>query len=395
MAISLPWSTTIFAIFTTLWLIALATVIDLSQFKKQLRRPGCWLPVALFCLAVIGMLWADAPWGARFHAAGSTAKLLAIPLLIYQFERSKNGTKVFLAFLASCVVLLLLSWLNWLDPRTILFSDAALGVPVKNYITQSVEFTLCIFGATALAINMWKDRRFFFLALGFLTLALVFLLDLTFVISSRTSLIVFPLLLLISTIKYLDWRRALVLYLVMTVLAIVSWSFSPYLRGRIESIEEQYLSTSQSTSVNIRLLYWSKALNFIHAAPFVGHGTGSIRTLFERDAIGKPVVDEQIVANPHNQTLYFGIQWGAIGVVLLYAMWIVHFTMFTEMRWISWLGTIVVIQNIFDSLFNSHISDSVEGWIYVMGVGIAAGALSKGRKPRSIAAQAKYPPIVK
>ena len=40
---------------------------------------------------------------------------------------------------------------------------------------------------------------------------------------------------------------------------------------------------------------------------------------------------------------------------------------------------IVVSQNVFDSLFNSHISDYVESWIYVMGVGIAAGIVSRRR----------------
>ena len=33
----------------------------------------------------------------------------------------------------------------------------------------------------------------------------------------------------------------------------------------------------------------------------------------------------------------------------------------------------VVVQNIFTSLFNSHIFDFNEGWIYVLGVGVAGG----------------------
>ena len=49
----------------------------------------------------------------------------------------------------------------------------------------------------------------------------------------------------------------------------------------------------------------------------------------------------------------------------------------------------MVSQNITDSLFNSHLSDYVEGWIYVMGVGIAAGMISKFRKPLSVAAPAE------
>jgi len=33
----------------------------------------------------------------------------------------------------------------------------------------------------------------------------------------------------------------------------------------------------------------------------------------------------------------------------------------------------VVIQNIIGSLFNSHLFDFTEGWLYVFGVGIAGG----------------------
>jgi O-antigen ligase len=181
------------------------------------------------------------------------------------------------------------------------------------------------------------------------------------------------------------WRRALILYLALAVVAALAWSFAPNLRQRIEGLQQEYsLRSSHATSVGLRLEYWSKALQFIRSAPMIGHGTGSIRTLFERQAVGKAVTDEQIVANPHNQTLYFAIEWGLIGLILLYAMWITHLLTFTDIRWISWLGIIVVSQNVFDSLFNSHLSDYVEGWIYVMGVGVAGGMVSKVRKSSPI-----------
>jgi hypothetical protein len=39
----------------------------------------------------------------------------------------------------------------------------------------------------------------------------------------------------------------------------------------------------------------------------------------------------------------------------------------------------VVVQNIFTSLFNSHIFDFHEGWMYVLGVGVAGGMVLKAR----------------
>lgn len=382
MAVALPWSTTIFGIFAFAWFLILASLVNLAQFRALLRRPQCALPVALFALAIAGMLWSDTPWAMRLHSAGTLAKLLALPLLIYQFERTNCGVKVLLAFFFSCTILLFLSWLNWFDPRTVLFSVRVIGVPVKNWITQGQEFVLCIFGAAALAIITWRAGRPYVSAC-FGALALVFLLNMVFVVSSRTALISLPVLLLALTFKYIGWRRSVMLYGIFVIALSIIWFASPYLRHRVSSIYQQFesfMDKGQLTSAGLRIEYWSKSLKFIREAPVIGHGTGSIKPLFEKDAVGKSVIDTEIVANPHNQTLHVAIEWGLLGVIFLFAMWIAHLLLFTEFSWIAWLGTLIVVQNIFSSIFNSHLSDFVEGWIYVLGVGVAAGMMLNARK---------------
>jgi O-antigen ligase len=111
----------------------------------------------------------------------------------------------------------------------------------------------------------------------------------------------------------------------------------------------------------------------------LGHGTGSIRGLFEEAATGPRVlVGGQVVSNPHNQTLSVAIQWGAIGIAVLYAMWLAHLLLFRGEGLATWIGLMVVVQNIFTSLFNSHLFDFSEGWMYVLGVGIAGGMVLGG-----------------
>jgi len=39
-----------------------------------------------------------------------------------------------------------------------------------------------------------------------------------------------------------------------------------------------------------------------------------------------------------------------------------------------------VVQNILGSLFNSHLLDFYQGWIYVLAVGIAGGVVIKERE---------------
>jgi O-antigen ligase len=122
-----------------------------------------------------------------------------------------------------------------------------------------------------------------------------------------------------------------------------------------------------------RLEFWQKSLRFFAEAPVIGHGTGSTRGRFEQAAVGQIGARAEIVANPHNQTLNVAIQWGMLGVVLLYAMWWRHLRLFRGEDFAVWIGLLVVVQNIFTSLFNSHLFDFHEGWMYVLGVGVAGG----------------------
>ena len=64
-------------------------------------------------------------------------------------------------------------------------------------------------------------------------------------------------------------------------------------------------------------------------------------------------------------------------------MWLLHLLLFRGDDLASWIGLLVVVQNIFTSLFNSHLFDFHEGWMYVLGVGIAGGIVLKAGEPHS------------
>ena len=112
----------------------------------------------------------------------------------------------------------------------------------------------------------------------------------------------------------------------------------------------------------------------------IGHGTGSTRGLFEQAAtVPAGLRHAEVIPNPHNQTLNVAVQWGVLGVAVLYAMWLLHLLLFRGDGLANWIGLLVVVQNIFTSLFNSHIFDFHEGWMYVLGVGVAGGMVLKAR----------------
>jgi O-antigen ligase len=381
-ALALPWSTSLVAIFAVIWIIVLAPTLELPTLARSLKQPACMLPIAFFVLAAVGTLWSDAPWGTRIYAISPTAKLLVLPLLLYHFGRSERGLWVFVAFVASCTLLMAMSWIVVFDPQLTIKRQIDYGVPVKNYIDQSQEFALCAV-ALAYPIVEFFNRRKFAPAAVLLALGLGFVVNMMFVVVSRTALVAIPVMLVVFALLHLKWRGRIVALCAIAVLAGGAWLASPRLQAKTASVFSQYDSYEQSneaTSLGLRMEFWRKSLGFFAEAPLFGHGTGSTRGLFEHAAIGKTGAAAEVISNPHNQTLNAAVQWGTLGVVVLYAIWLVHLRLFRRDGLANWVGLLVVVQNIASSLFNSHLFDFHEGWMYVVGVGVAGGIALQARQ---------------
>ena len=136
-------------------------------------------------------------------------------------------------------------------------------------------------------------------------------------------------------------------------------------------------------SAGLHLSFLKRSIQIIEQAPLIGHGTGSIIELFRRSAVGQTGADAIVSANPHNQTFAVAIQLGILGVIVLYAMWISHaMLMFSLPGQEGWIGSLLVIQTVISSLFNSNLFDFTQGWIYVFGVGVISGvAMQRRQKP--------------
>jgi O-antigen ligase len=58
---------------------------------------------------------------------------------------------------------------------------------------------------------------------------------------------------------------------------------------------------------------------------------------------------------------------------VLAAMWVAHLALFRGGTLIAWFGLTVAVQNVVGSFFNSYLFDFSQGWLYVVGVGVAGG----------------------
>jgi O-antigen ligase len=389
LALSLPWSTTLVAVFAVAMVIAMGPFLDVRALLQLLRRPICAVPIAFFLLAAAGTLWSDAPWGDRLYAIGPTAKLLVLPFLLFHFERSERGQSVFVAFLISCALLSVMSWIVAFHPALSLKPPAyaARGIFVKDYIDQSQEFALCAVALAYPVITLLRARKVW-PALLLCAVALSFVANMAFVIVSRTALVTMPITLAVFGLLHLRWRANLSIFCAALVLAGVAFLASPQLEWTVKTISRDYQlyrDAGVPTSIGERLEYWRNAVKFYADAPLIGHGTGSSKGLYDRAASDSDwIKGVRVFPNPHNQTLNVAVQWGTLGIVVLYAMWLSHLLLFRGEGFANWIGLLVVVQNIFTSLFNSHIFDFHEGWMYVLGVGVAGGMVLKAQASRPL-----------
>jgi len=395
-ALSLPWSTSLVAIFGAALLFTRIPFLDVRSFLQLLRQPICLAPIALFLLTCVGTLWSDASWATRLHAINPAVKLLMLPVLFYHFQRSERGLWVFVAFLISCSVLAVMSWIVLFYPELSLrVIDPEPGIFVKSHIQQGQEFTLCAVALAFPIIASLRSGKFQTAAL-LAAIVLNLLVNMAFVTVSRTALVTMPIMLAVFGLLHLKRRTNLMIFAGLVVVAIAAWAVSPRLQARISSFARDYRiykEDNQPSSIGSRLEYWEKSLRFFVEAPIIGHGSGSTRGLFEQAATAPATLaGGQVVSNPHNQTLNVAVQWGVVGIAVLFALWTVHLRLFRDETLAAWIGLLVVVQNIFTSLFNSHLFDFHEGWMYVLGVGVAGGMVLKARATEALPSRIASPP---
>ena len=389
-AVSLPWSTSATGILIVLWLFAALPSLDLAAIKRELFSAAGGLPVVLWALATLGLFWADVSWGERLGGYTPFHRLLVIPLLLAQFRRSEHGMRVLMGFFASVAAVLLLSFLLVLFPG-LPWRTSEYGVPVKDYILQSGDFLICGFVVLQLAIDDGRVGRWRSV-LAYIALAALFLGNIAFVATGRTALLVAPVLALLLGWRQFGWKGLIGAALVAGILGGAAFVESPYLNNRLKtSISEVHAfeNSDALNSTSLHLQFLKESLSFVASAPIVGHGTGSIAALFRQAAAGKTGAAGNASVNPHDQILAIGIQLGLVGIVALIAMWAAHLMLFRGVGLTAWIGIVVVVQNIVSSLFNSHLFDFTQAWLYIFGVGVAGGMALRQRDFRT-AARAKH-----
>jgi O-antigen ligase len=389
-AAMLPVSTSGQAIALSVFVVLALLTVKPEQWLATIATPAAAIPVGLFVLIVIGMLWSPTPF-APGGGVGHYAKLLLVPVAMACAFTPRQGLQIGYGFLAGCLVILALSFLSFFMPLPSPFSHATEGVPVKDNAVQSGCFALCAFALALGGVNAWvagNRRR----AAAMLVLALVFLADVFMIYISKTGILMTMALAGLFVVQAGGWRRSLLIATPIVLVAVIAlWTSGPAQRRLaqiatdIHAVDSGKGSSEATLSTASRLDFWSKAVEFIEQAPLFGHGTGSTKSLYQALEATRPSPYGEAVPDPHNQFFAIAIQVGLVGGAILLAMWAVHFSMFVGGGFASAIGQAVVIQNFIGSLFNSHLSTVTQGMLYCLAVGLLGGIVLRARSGSELA----------
>jgi O-antigen ligase len=396
-AFTLPFSTSGQAIAVSILAVLAVLTLDRPRLAATLRSPAAHLPLLLVGFVLLGVMWSIAPFGPALKGVGPYSKLLLIPLLMGCAFTPKQAVQIGCGFVASCIVLLALSYASMLWPSGPWGWFKMPNIPVKDNAVQSECFALCAFGLAIGAIRTLRQGKrrpavFMFL------LAALFFANIFMIFLSKTGMLVAAAVLALFLFEVGGWKRILSIGVAALVLiALALWTSAPAQRRIAEMSIDMNAGNgvSETVSTASRLDFWNKAAGFVKQAPLLGHGTGSIQPLYQTLEATRPSPYGQAVSDPHNQFLHTTLQIGLLGGLVLLAMWAVHVRMFLGRDMASMVALAVIVQNLIGSLFNSHISQVTQGMTYCLAVGILGAVVLglRGSQPDSGPSHARLRPI--
>lgn len=216
-----------------------------------------------------------------------------------------------LSIILSCIS----AWLN----HPILKAYPGDWAVFRDHISHNLFASLLGVGLfSGLLAKKWTGPKNIAAVIGFLLVSY----NVFFIVPGRTGQLVFLLMLGLVLLLW-NWRKGILLGAVcLLALAIVLPKYSTVIQGGVERVKADLAAYSQgnkATSVGIRLEFYKNSFTLIQEKPLLGHGVGSYKHEYQRIAkANQSLILES--GNPHNNYLWFGVELGALGIVLLLAL---------------------------------------------------------------------------
>ncbi len=355
------------------------------QHRSLIRHNPFAIAVLLLCgLLVLGSFYGQGTAGDAVNVLGKYADIWFIALLIPLFREHRARHYGLMFFMGAMALTLVLSYLIWFGmfEGTQFFADRARDNPVvfKLHITHGI---LMAFAAYLFAVKARGGNGRVRVLMAMLGLLAAF--NVLFMAQGRTGYWVLGVLGVYFMYNFLGRRELWLGVLGATAMAVVGYTVSPTLKGRVDiALQEAHIwqagkGHNESSSIGTRMDYYINTLKIFARHPFIGVGTGGFEKAYEQEIAGTAVASSN---NPHNQFLMISAQLGLPGlaafIYLLMEQWRTAHNLSSEEERLLAHG--IVLTMIAGSFFNSMLLDHTEGLFYAW----VSGLLFAGYRPPAV-----------
>ena len=352
---------------------------------QRIRDNPLSLPVfLLWLLTFVASLWSVGDWATIEKQFFIYVRLLWFFLILSLIQSQQHKKWAWWAFFAGCAINIVMGlvitympveWYGMLgltkwshetvlgnhnaQGAVIAFFAAACFIDMQSSQTKSMKALCAVFFALAVASSaLFSQSRSGFVVTALAVLAVLF----------------------VSVSK--DKRLALGVGLFIVLMGLAY--FSPKMSARFVQMNaeiSQYFATGNfETSVGFRIEMWRRGVDFFLSSPIWGHGTGSYYKL--ASAVYTEGQCATVCNHPHNQFLFFAVEFGIIGVGL-FVYWFYKMLKSAAMsvskqdRYL-WIAFVVVLVG--ECFLNLPLYSSSERTFFICLMGLLAGTNIKSSR---------------
>jgi O-antigen ligase len=309
-------------------LFGLATLLlARREIEPPTRLKDAFTPVAVLAILFAfsaSLFWTVAPQAEALGALAKYGKLIVIVLLMMLIRERREAMYALGTFVLAQTFLLASSWMlfahipvPWATSNMALTEYAVFSSYLDQGIISAVFSAIC-WHFRSLAPGRFGKHLAVFVALAALC-------NVFFILNGRSGHVIAIALLSIAIMWELPKRFRTSVILMPFLLVLVLFFSSTKVRDRLTQVQtdlQSYSSQVQpTTSSGVRLELWRRAIEGIAQRPFAGTGAGSWNTISNRlQREKRPNDSRDGYANPHQEYLLWGVQFGIPGILMLFAL---------------------------------------------------------------------------
>lgn len=322
--ISTAGTNSVLILWISLWMVLHVLRGDLRvQISQMLSEPVTRAVLLFVGVFVVASFYSTAPWSDIRVSLGKIGKWLYLPFLVCALQPSRHRTWVLNAFLSSMMLTLFLAMLKiygGISLWSVRFTDACV---FKDHIFTNLMMSFAAFLLAHKALqtsHVWRR-------VGFLSLCVAAIYYVFFMSEGRSGYVILSVLWVFFCVQTQKRKyRVFGIAALLVLLMLAYFNFSHFQRRILQVVHTvPLINTTHSEgdiSIRQRLAYMENTVALIKIHPWVGFGTGSFKTVYEKYALNRTW---PMTANPHNEYLNIALQCGVLGLAtLLWFFYVLH-----------------------------------------------------------------------